>query len=221
MTEGREPDRDAPCADAPADIEDLLDGLLDPETAAALGAHVETCDVCRESLAAEEDLRRAFAVGSSVPAPEGFADDVMARVRGRRLRLPLRPALAAAAAILVLAALVVPTRRPGPVGEPDRGDVVVADVKAVDPEHGASARARDLARRARLFLAAAGQTPAEAMIEELRLSGLGDLAAAADLRGLPAEDRDVVRRVTLLGEAWLNGAPVDRAEVAMVVGGVR
>jgi mycothiol system anti-sigma-R factor len=227
VTDRMDPERDALCGDAPADIEDLLDGRLDEEAAAALRAHIEVCGSCREDLAAEKELRRLLRTECGAQAPEGFADGVMAQVRGTaapRRRLLFLPAVAAAAAVLILAVLAGLDRQDGTVDEPGPEPVLVADVipaMPASPEPEGSALARDLARRARLFLAVAEQTSPEILAQELRLSGLGEALACVDFDGLETADRDAVRRVSLLEQAWRNGAPVARSEVAMLVGGVR
>ena len=183
-------------------------------------------DPLRAEPLTEEELRELIGGAPGVRAPSGFADDVMAQVnrsRRPRRRVLVFPALAAAAAILIMAAIVgrgwlvenaaVPEKTPGPEKAP------VAALPAPWPD--GSPRARDLVRRARLFLAVAEQTSPEALAEELKLSGLGEAVAAIDLEGLDVADRDAVRRVSLLDRAWRNGAPVGRGEVAMLVGGVR
>ena len=79
----------------------------------------------------------------------------------------------------------------------------------------------DPGRRARLFLAAAERLPPELLAEELRLTGLDVLPGPEELARLPEADREVVRRVSLLGESWRNGAPVARAELALLTEGIR
>lgn len=99
--------------DAPM-LSAFLDGELGEDERAALLAHLETCEACRAELAALAAVHEALADETDYPAPEGFADGVMARVRaeGARRSSPRVwkrwAGLAACAAVIVLAASVLP-----------------------------------------------------------------------------------------------------------------
>ena len=99
--------------DAPM-LSAFLDGELGENERAALLAHLETCEACRAELAALAAVHEALADETDYPAPEGFADGVMARVRaeGARRSSPRVwkrwAGLAACAAVIVLAASVLP-----------------------------------------------------------------------------------------------------------------
>ena len=88
-----------------------LDGLLSPEEEAFLREHSSRCPACRTAGVQLAELRAGFAALAEFPAPEGFADGVMARVRQERapkviplFRRPQVRVLASLAACLVLAA---------------------------------------------------------------------------------------------------------------------
>ncbi len=48
------------CTQLTAKLDDYVDGLLDAADAAALTAHTETCEVCRQVLATEQQLRESL-----------------------------------------------------------------------------------------------------------------------------------------------------------------
>jgi len=219
-----------PCETAPASVEDLLDGRLSPEEAAALHTHLELCATCREVLADETRLRALL----TPPAPEGFLEDIMAGVRvlprhrrrGRLRLLLLPPLIAAAAAILILAVLGGPDVDPDvdsrdePVLVEKHGDTWGRRTEEDDGTTERSVRARDLARRARLLLDAARSAP-ELLRHDLAVSGFAVAAEGVDPGTLAPADRGAVQRLLLLDEAWRNGAPVARAEIAWATGGTR
>lgn len=87
-----------------------LDGPLTPEEEQALEAHLSRCLACRTAGAQLAALQGAFPELEEVPAPEGFAQGVIDRIRAEEPKkvIPLfkRPqfrALAGLAACLVLA----------------------------------------------------------------------------------------------------------------------
>ena len=84
-----------------------LDGALTEEEERELEEHLAACPDCRAAGAQLAALRSAFAEWEEVPAPEGFAQGVMDRIRGEKKVIPLfkRPqvrALAGLAACLVV-----------------------------------------------------------------------------------------------------------------------
>lgn len=48
------------CTELTATLDDYVDGLTQPAEAAALTAHMETCEECRQVLAKERDLRESL-----------------------------------------------------------------------------------------------------------------------------------------------------------------
>lgn len=88
-----------------------LDGSLSPEEDAALREHLTRCPACRTAEAQLAVIHDLLGGLEEVPAPEGFAQSVMARIRQERssrvlplFRRPQFRALAGLAACLVLAA---------------------------------------------------------------------------------------------------------------------
>jgi len=210
MSENR--DRE-PSPDTPDHVEDRLHGRLDDAAAEALLAHLEEGET-RASVHDEETRLREL-----LAAPAGFVDEVMERVRAAPkpsrplVRLPVGR-LASAAALLLAATLAFLYLTDGTdYSTPPEPPAPVADV---EPD-----RAQDLARRARLFLAAAAQAPVETLGAELEMAGLDFGSTDVDLASLDPDDREAVRRVMLLGEAYRNDAPVARAEIAMLTEGLR
>jgi anti-sigma factor RsiW len=205
------------CPEAPHDVEDLLDGRLPVDAETAMLAHLETCAVCRGVLEEEQRLRDLLG------GPAGFVDGVMDAVRRQAAAGSRRPSIrwpvlrmAAAAAVVVAASLLLLIGDEGPPSPGAPGAPPTADSGG-----GPGPEASDLLRRARLFLAAAGQAPVETLRAELASSGLEAALGSPDLSGLEEPDRDVLRRVTLLAEAWRNDAPVARAEIDLLTGGLR
>jgi predicted anti-sigma-YlaC factor YlaD len=87
----------------PERVTGLVDGELDPETTAAVAAHLETCPACRAQAEAERELRARLA-GLAAPAlPEGLEAHVRraSRVRPRAVPAAARWALPLAAVLLV------------------------------------------------------------------------------------------------------------------------
>ena len=87
----------------PEKISAYVDGALDAETRAAVEAHLATCEVCREQVNSERELRGAL---RALPPPlprDGFESALRKRLRRQRPRLRrwLLP-IAAALAIVAL-----------------------------------------------------------------------------------------------------------------------
>ena len=88
-----------------------LDGPLSVEEERALELHLNACPDCRAAGAQLAALQAGFAEWEEVPAPEGFAQNVMERIRASEepkviplFKRPQVRALAGLAACLVLAA---------------------------------------------------------------------------------------------------------------------
>lgn len=90
-----------------------LDGMLTDEQQQELAEHLATCPSCREVGPQLVAAHAAFAAMEEVPAPEGFAEGVMARVRAaennQKKVIPLfrRPAMKAVAGLAACAVLCV------------------------------------------------------------------------------------------------------------------
>jgi hypothetical protein len=87
----------------PERVTGFVDGELDPQAAAAVAVHLETCPACRAQAEAERELRARLA-GIEAPAlPEGFEARVRraSRVRPGAVPAAARWALPLAAALLV------------------------------------------------------------------------------------------------------------------------
>ncbi len=122
----------------------LLDGeLTDAEREDAL-AHLDGCEACRIYFAELNAMRGAFAEPEDIPAPDGFAEGVMARLHEEDAKkvsafpAAAKPrgtwrkwgALAACAAVVVLAASVLPNAmRMGSSGAPE----TVMSVQSIAP----------------------------------------------------------------------------------------
>ena len=103
-----------------------LDGPLTVEEERELEAHLVACPGCQAAEARLAALRSGFAELEDIPAPEGFAQGVMDRIRKEKTVIPLfkRPqfrALAGLAACLVLAVGLYSTARL-PRREADKGE---------------------------------------------------------------------------------------------------
>ena len=59
----------------------FLDGELTAQEEEQMHAHLEQCADCRALLEQLQTLRTSFSDLEEIPAPEGFADGVMARIR--------------------------------------------------------------------------------------------------------------------------------------------
>ncbi|MBE3580930.1 MAG: zf-HC2 domain-containing protein [Thermoanaerobacteraceae bacterium] len=112
------------CAEAREAFSLHLDKLLGPPEEGELAGHLEVCPRCRKELAALEVALKGLRTlpGMSPAAPQGLAQEVMARVEaleGRRARLSAwkRWAASAAAAVLLAAgSLAYAARDAGPAG---------------------------------------------------------------------------------------------------------
>lgn len=119
-------------------IQDLLDGRLDAAERAALESHLTTCESCRAEERAMRAVQQAVRSGLlSVDLPAGLDDmfavlDRAAQPRSTIVRRPLRRALLATAAILLLGALGVWLSRD------TRGPIDFAAVLGQDFEHAVS-----------------------------------------------------------------------------------
>ena len=70
------------CTQLTAKLDDYVDGLLDAADAAALTAHTETCEVCRQVLNREQQLRKSlkdYGESSMPHADAAFFDRALAQ----------------------------------------------------------------------------------------------------------------------------------------------
>jgi len=70
------------CTELTAKLDDYVDGLMGQAESATLGAHIGSCDTCRQALAREHGLRESLQDygESSVPHPDAtFFDRALAR----------------------------------------------------------------------------------------------------------------------------------------------
>jgi anti-sigma factor RsiW len=80
------------CTQLTAKLDDYVDGLMDAADAAALSAHIETCDACRQVLNSEQRLRESlkdYGESSMPHADAAFFDRALvtaAREGSRRQR---------------------------------------------------------------------------------------------------------------------------------------
>lgn len=100
------------CEEALEQMSQALDGLLTEAEREALEAHLAGCPACRADWAALVELHQAMGELEETPAPEGFADRVMERIReearpARVIPLWRRPQWKAAAGLAACAAICV------------------------------------------------------------------------------------------------------------------
>ena len=80
------------CEEYAALLDPYIDEELSGEEAARVRAHLEECPGCRAYTDAALAIRAAFPEIGETEVPAGFADGVMAAVRGGRALLASRPA---------------------------------------------------------------------------------------------------------------------------------
>lgn len=119
-----------------------LDGPLTSEEERTLEAHLSRCPACRAAGAQLAALQEAFPELEEVPAPEGFTQGVMDRIRGEEPKkvIPLfkRPQFRALAACLVLAVGLYGASQPHNLGKTEKIDMAARgfsqDAQAEDGE---------------------------------------------------------------------------------------
>ncbi len=93
---GPDPDKDLPVTDHPSrdTLADAAEGLLEPDDAAAVDAHVAGCGQCRAELAAFAEVSTVLAAAALPPVPASVAqrlrDVVAAEQAGREVSPVLR-----------------------------------------------------------------------------------------------------------------------------------
>lgn len=100
------------CEEALEQMSQALDGPLTGEEQGELEAHLASCPACRADWAALRELHQAMGELGETPAPEGFADRVMERIReearpAKVVPLWRRPQWKAAAGLAACAVLCV------------------------------------------------------------------------------------------------------------------
>lgn len=100
------------CEEALEQMSQALDGPLTGEERGELEAHLAGCPACRTDWAALRELHQAMGELEETPAPEGFADLVMERVReesapAKVVPLWRRPQWRAAAGLAACAVICV------------------------------------------------------------------------------------------------------------------
>lgn len=114
-----------------------LDGMLTDEQQQELAEHLAVCPACREVGPQLVAAHAAFATMEELPAPEGFAEGVMARVRASERNqskvIPLfrRPAMKVVAGLAACAVLCVGLMRGGMLPGASRESAATAADRAV------------------------------------------------------------------------------------------
>ena len=106
------------CEDFLELLDSFLDGELPPDQMLRVQAHLDACPACRDYVDGALTLRAAFPSVEDADVPEGFAENVMERVRASTLKpaaLHRRRWMSAVAALAACCAIVILLRF-GPVG---------------------------------------------------------------------------------------------------------
>ena len=106
------------CEDFLELLDSFLDGELPPDQMLRVQAHLDACPACRDYVDGAFTLRAAFPSVEDTDVPEGFAENVMERVRASTLKpaaLHRRRWMSAVAALAACCAIVILLRF-GPVG---------------------------------------------------------------------------------------------------------
>lgn len=106
------------CEDFLELLDSFLDGELPPDQMLRVQAHLDACPACRDYVDGALTLRAAFPSVEDTDVPEGFAENVMERVRASTLKpvaLHRRRWMSAVAALAACCAIVILLRF-GPVG---------------------------------------------------------------------------------------------------------
>lgn len=106
------------CEDFLELLDSFLDGELPPDQMLRVQSHLDACPACRDYVDGALTLRAAFPSVEDADVPEGFAENVMERVRASALKpaaLHRRRWMSAVAALAACCAIVILLRF-GPVG---------------------------------------------------------------------------------------------------------
>lgn len=106
------------CEDFLELLDSFLDGELPPDQMLRVQSHLDACPACRDYVDGALTLRAAFPSVEDTDVPEGFAENVMERVRASALKpaaLHRRRWMSAVAALAACCAIVILLRF-GPVG---------------------------------------------------------------------------------------------------------
>lgn len=106
------------CEDFLELLDSFLDGELPPDQMLRVQAHLDACPACRDYVDGALTLRAAFPSVEDADVPEGFAENVMERVRAstpKPAALHRRRWVSAVAALAACCAIVILLRF-GPVG---------------------------------------------------------------------------------------------------------
>lgn len=106
------------CEDFLELLDSFLDGELPPDQMLRVQAHLDACPACRDYVDGALTLRAAFPSVEDTDVPEGFAENVMERVRAstpKPAALHRRRWMSAVAALAACCAIVILLRF-GPVG---------------------------------------------------------------------------------------------------------